>query len=928
MTAPRQPSIARTSRALATCIALGCFDPAPAGFAAANGSASTPATSLAGSPADALANFSANSPANASTPIVEPDARLLGLNARIREAELLLEPEKLAEPEAACADLDGAERAIMRERLALARDGIAQRQAAITGTALAEAEESLANARLLLARKAPPALRRELELESAEDLLLRSLAADNGDAAIALGVATEAEAARARRILAVARELLPERETQRALSATATETATDPTIFRTALLGGILALVASDLEFDAAADLAIGSTGAVEGARAATEARAKAALLLDVALRSELPQRGTLAELLALARARAGGVDEAMRTQLLTTAARSSDAAIALVARFAGDAMDDAMGGAARGAARGEKDAPPQGATAAGEALAVLAACAEARRRALAAERGPADAIDFAAIDAAFARLLSRAEATAAGASDARSEALGAIAAACAARFDRPMRDAALLPAATPLYVALASFRASREGTRVDVPASLERLADQAAADPRIAPWFTIPYASALARRGPENASRAADHLLALAATCGPGLRTRAALDIALAERRAAAHASLRDEERWAEALALAARVFASDPERPSWLLASADLALFPAFGDADPARAERILGEVDASLPPRELRAIELAIVRGAATRPTPRDLAPLRARAASNARSLGRDSTELLVRSDALRASLALEARDLAEAADLSANAIERDPRSAAAERAALVWIAATLARGERHADVRNEDETDEGAPASLAAIAARSAKVRDALVAATNAVARGLDAPTDEMPGALAAEVRRQGMLLATLALPLGETGDAPVLRAMGLLVARDPAAVESSRRAVELAPNDRRAMWSLGEALLASATPPDRAEGFALLRELAPIGAAERDRLWWRAQASMLETLAQESAGGDDPAGSARRAGDVVARANRLATIDPALGGAVIARRIEGARARAAESGRAPREGVPK
>jgi len=159
-----------------------------------------------------------------------------------------------------------------------------------------------------------------------------------------------------------------------------------------------------------------------------------------------------------------------------------------------------------------------------------------------------------------------------------------------------------------------------------------------------------------------------------------------------------------------------------------------------------------------------------------------------------------------------------------------------------------------------------------------------------------------------------------LRDEGARLAALTSPLSRTTDGSrgeamcgeamrgeAMRALGLLLSNDANARSAARAAVDARPDDRGAAWVLGEALLRSDDAKERAEGFALLRDLAPIGNVERDRFWWRAQAAMLETLAAEVARGD-----ARRAADLAARANRLESIDPALGGPEIKKRIEAAR----------------
>ncbi|MFM7259119.1 MAG: hypothetical protein ACKO3W_00805, partial [bacterium] len=206
---------------------------------------------------------------------------------------------------------------------------------------------------------------------------------------------------------------------------------------------------------------------------------------------------------------------------------------------------------------------------------------------------------------------------------------------------------------------------------------------------------------------------------------------------------------------------------------------------------------------------------------------------------------------------------------------------------------------------------------------APVRLADVATRSAETRAALFTAAETLSAQLDRACDagvatDVDPALDERLRRDGAKLAAITTPLLATTDAAraaPLRALGLLLAGDSTAGTVARDAASDQPSDRGIMWILGEALLRSNDAKERAEGFAILRDLAPIDAVLRDRFWWRAQAAMLETLAVEAARGsarEDARGDTRRVADLVARANRLATIDAELGGPDIARRIEAAR----------------
>jgi hypothetical protein len=139
------------------------------------------------------------------------------------------------------------------------------------------------------------------------------------------------------------------------------------------------------------------------------------------------------------------------------------------------------------------------------------------------------------------------------------------------------------------------------------------------------------------------------------------------------------------------------------------------------------------------------------------------------------------------------------------------------------------------------------------------------------------------------------------------MTRLALLAPTPADAALERAAALAALatgdRDTA-VRRSKAAVTAAgttsPELRASRWLLAEALRLPAAreaardelPRDRAEAFAILRELAPVAAegAARDRYWWAAQIALLEILA------DEPA----RRGDALARLNRLAAQDAAFG----------------------------
>jgi len=842
---------------------------------------------------------------------IHSDDRLLQLLARIRGAEIAANESDLAACAADAAEIPADARAFATERIALARNAVARRTAARSGAELARAEDELAAARLELLRmgavgrdaETQRALALELRLEAAEDLLLRRLAADSSDAALALGVASASERTAVESMLARARSMLPAEALQAVLAAKPDAIATDPATFRAAMLGGVLALAESDLERDAAADLAPGDAMAPKIANRAEERRAEAARLLEIASRTELPLPRAIADLLTLARARVARRGGSERERLLAEAVRAADPAVALVA---------AIEQTPPGARSPDIVARTEG------ALAVIAACAVARRDAVAVLSGERLASGASASDAMLASLLERTASDASKSGD-EGETLAAVAAACALRFDAPMRRLAEQPSTTPLYAALSVLRADADGVRVELvedgARNLRALTDQAARDPKIATWFAIPYASALVRLDPANAARASELLLALAERSTPSERTRAALAIALDERRARAARSPEDEARLVEALAVATRAFARDPARNGWILESVDLAMFPRFGERDLARAGQLLASVARDDEAHALRTIELAEIR----EPSARDLAELRERATTLERALASESGALRARNGAVRAALAQRAGDATEASALAARAIDADPASQAAERAVATWATSLVAdRSDRAPTDSGVHGTSFAVPERLGDVVARSGATRAALLAAAEALADRIDRMCDagvatSSDAATRERLRGDGARLAALASPLVGAADGPraeSLRALGLLLANDATARSAARAAVTARPDDRGAAWVLGEALLRSDDAKERAEGFAVLRDLAPIGDAARDRFWWRAQAAMLETLAAEIARGD-----ARRAADLAARANRLESIDPALGGLEIKRRIDAARSSA-------------
>jgi hypothetical protein len=174
----------------------------------------------------------------------------------VRNAELTGDLAKLAslrEAASASTSNDASARAasaLLLERIVLAERAIAMRNRTQSARELAQGEEALASERLALATRFATVERRQLELESAEDLLLRRMRADLMDVALALGVPTDDEREAARRL---SKLIAPIFATSRAEDSAldASRIATDPEIFREAMLGGIASLLAAARRFHA-----------------------------------------------------------------------------------------------------------------------------------------------------------------------------------------------------------------------------------------------------------------------------------------------------------------------------------------------------------------------------------------------------------------------------------------------------------------------------------------------------------------------------------------------------------------------------------------------------------------------------------------------------------------------------------------------------
>jgi hypothetical protein len=847
----------------------------------------------------------------------------------IRDAELTSDLTKLASlRDVARASTSNeantlAANALLLERIVLAERAMAMRNRTQSARELAQGEEALARERLALATRFPAAERRQLELESAEDLLLRRMRADLMDVALALGVPTDDEREAARRLSKlIAPIFATSRVEDSALDAS--RIATDPEIFREAMLGGIASLLAADVA---------ATSNDSEGAAVARRSRDRAADLLAIAARSELPVPPALADALVIARARtkvavpndSNSADETRAiTEKLEGIHRSKDPANALVARFLQDEI---------AAITANRTASLPKANALGNDLALdcIAACATADRRARELSRTAPRATDgvpasnTALIEQPIAALFARAIETP---NSDRSAALTTLAAAARARITPAVIAAARSDSkAPPLLTALCAFRLTREGAEVTFePKEIEQL-DRAVADPRVTSWFAIPFAAALIRADAAYAPRATDHLLTLVANTAADERTREALAIALDQRRAEANTSLIGEAKLASALELAARVFAGDAARDAWLLEAVDLALFPKFGRTNLESAAQRLALVTHESSGRTLRALECAHEcaheSGVAAKDRRSNLAAVEALDAALTRdiSAGLADPSLRVRSSALFAATQLSNGDIAQAIASASRAISEAPTSLAASRAALTWIAAAL-KSESAIPLPSGLSSTMGAFPELQrvcddAIDARFPTVEIAIVGAALAE---VGAENDEKKLAQKspadADARRVVLLAtamqnATTSLPSTLAAKRVAKHALALFASDATTdATALAREAFDRDPRDRFVAWATGEVLCGSNAAPDRAEGFAILRDLAPMTASMRDEFWWRAQARMLEVLAREAGTGDT-----RRASDVIARVNRLRTLDPALGGDATSQRIQHARDRA-------------
>jgi hypothetical protein len=716
------------------------------------------------------------------------------------------------------------------------------------------AERRLAIAASLAAACPPCAL--ELRLEAAEDALLRGRAAGALDVAIAIGLPTAEELAASARLEAVAARALGAPAVVAAIGPDA-DLATDPIAFRALSLVGFARLAEMD-RLRLAADVAAAPGRLARGDARISALRAEAAATLARAARTELPIKPALAANLALARARAEP-DAAARAPLLAQAAASFDPAIALAAKVEAWCASP-------------RTAPFPGAGSRGvDALELLAACAEARAalaegEAIARVASPFERVALRAASDDFSRVRGVLDALAA-----RTASIDAFAAPAAA--EQPIVAALAL---------LAQGRAAFDGA----PEAAER----AAADRLVGPAIALRVAELAAASG--DLSRAA-RIVTAAVRDFPALpAARPAVDLAIEIRRARAGRDAAAESEFDETLAVALARFPNDPERDAWALARADLALAAEHHAAEPARARQAVLVIAPNGPNAARRALREAEADWIALGSKRRDaeaLAALAALANDVARLLA--TTPESARAEALAAAIALAGGRHEEAAERAERALV-DPRidARAAERAALAFL-----------EAREELAKPPQIPAPIARESARSTAVAARIDAEIARRARTLSEAFLAKPaeaGAAIAPADAIARFVEVLAIR-GEAAPASA-RMTAALVGGDPAA--ALRIAESADPADREAALLRAEALRASGGAEALAEAFAAMKSLAPAAATERDLLWWRAQAGMLEIARATGA----------RPADIVARVNRLALLDSGFGDPRLARRFEALR----------------
>lgn len=841
--------------------------------------------------------------------------------------------------------------ALVRTRVAFARNALRARRAAISAKELVALEDALAEERIKLAdattsaamqRGAKGAIEEgspqpsatelelaqsELLLEAAEDLLLNRFTADGSDAALAIGWLSPNERSQISMLLTRIHTILVDQRVAaiRARSSDAAAIATDPAVFRLSMLEGLARLAEADLAQDA------------PELRAARLRDAQSAITR--AAKSELTLPNSVADVLALARVRSLACTPDIAQELLSRAAQSTDATLAWTARVVAWQLASLKAKATNiepsvfpTLRELRADAlPAQGGT-----LEELAAISESRAR-LECEQSSLACIE------PIARYLRLAT----GENFGSSAELARRARRMAERIPAQLRDAATRDDAPPLLVALALLdgqgRVSSEALLDRSRSALRTAPQRASRDPLIAPWFTVPYASALSNLSlvlddrevaRDAATEATEALLWLAAQTPPSATTRDAVTVAIDARRttveaARANSTQNEQAAAAEAaldaaLAIAVARFPSDPQRDAWALARVDLALFPISGACNLAEAKNRLASISQDervKPLRDLRALEIEFAQLEIDQPKD---------AAARALALVRPAELLdisirppapktdataaaLARCDALRAAVALRAARPGEAMTIASRVFRRPLADrSAAERAAKTFVEALLVRDAAGA----LDDAVLEVPADLLAFASETTALRNlllpAIAAQRDALERLLDARAtidlDALQEAHAGtasttEIAQRGRKLDSLvALARAAPTPAPPALNHAAIVAaiaqgNTRLAIDRARGMVEHDRADRDAMWLLAQALLRSTEGAEqraeqRAESFALCKELSPMTAAVRDHIWWRAQLAQLEILAVDL--------TAQRATDALARLNRLAAIDAQFG----------------------------
>lgn len=588
-----------------------------------------------------------------------------------------------------------------------------------------------------------------------------------------------------------------------------------------------------------------------------TDDRAAAAPLLARAAQSELPLPAEIAAVLALAEveASAGSMQDDARARLLAIAARTADPTRAFVARVEAWRASDGRAPFPTGVA----GVSPQ-----------LALTAEIRAR-LEAKNEQTDAHD--AMLAAVRRALG-------DSGDPR-----LMIATLTPRLDRTAREAfAADDGADALLRAIAAAHPSARDT---LAAAAERMT-KALGDPLIAPWLAIPLATELQKAG--RARDAAAILIDFVDLLPNDPAARDSIDIACAIARTEAARDRAGEALLDRALAVACTRFASDPAHDAWAFSRVDLALWPQWGAPDAERAEQRLSAVSADPARRTARDLRTAEIAGLRVGGDSTAALAVARSAEGITGALGPNERPLAARAEALRAEMLLVAQRPAEAL-ACARIVLAEPQAEpmACVRAARVWFGASALR-----------DGDDAAPEALAVLAAREPTVRAMVEAAVaSASARVEDLLIEGDIGA-ARTAARGRLAIALAALPpgmaLGARADALVALANGDAIR----AAESADRASKRWPSDRTLQWIHAEALRVQAgtDPAMRERAFAMFRELSPLATKDRDPVWWRAQLAQLELIAA------DPA----RAREALARANRLAALDPSLGGASTAKRF--------------------